>query len=165
MGSLWIFGKNGARGGSCYGHVQRRRADSPHPAVARQKVRSSWLRQSVGPTIVSTALCGSVDQCPARTGRRSGGCKVVRIDEGRFFDLNLPRLNTSPDGAAGHRVAGWDYLGRPFITFLIRQPKRTPSPKSAWSAAIPRITRSGSVGSGERGVVARVATHALPTLL
>ena len=76
--------------------------------------------------------------------------EVVGIDEGQFFDPDLPAAcNTLADRGKRIIVAGLDqdYLGRPFepMPQLLRLPNTSRRrSRSAWCAATRRTIRSGS---------------------
>ena len=85
---------------------------------------------------------------------RAAETEVVGIDEGQFFDQELPAVcSTLADQGKRVIVAGLDqdYLGKPFELMpqlrRSRSISRRPSP-SASSAARPPITRSGSSRAG-----------------
>ena len=88
--------------------------------------------------------------------------EVVGIDEGQFFDQELPAVcSTLADQGKRVIVAGLDqdYLGKPFEPMPQlgdRGASRRPSP-SASSAARPPITRSGSSRAGSACSSARRA--------
>ena len=92
--------------------------------IARQRSRSSSRRSTTATATTTssrTARCGSRREPSAARASCSSGCdadtEVVGIDEGQFFDAELPAVcNTLADQGKRVIVAGLDqdYLGKPF---------------------------------------------------
>ena len=143
-------------------HVQRqeRRADPPPAPRADRPAEGADLRRSsttatATTTSCRTATCGSrrsaVQRPTSCVQRVAEDTEVVGIDEGQFFDPNLPAAcNTLADRRqARHRGRPGSGLPRPAVRADAsaagdrRSTSRRRSP-SASSAAIRPTTRSGS---------------------